>query len=63
MLNLTICAHVNSNQNPHIKITNFVRVLYQNTIKKKIIYSDSEFKNRISTKYMCVLDNRCVIMY
>lgn len=31
--------------------------------EKKILYSDSEFKNRISTKYMCVLDNRCVIMY
>lgn len=36
MLNLTICAHVNSNQNPDIKITNFVRVLYQNTMKKRL---------------------------
>lgn len=36
MLNLTICAHVNSNRNPHIKITNFVRVLYQNTMKKRL---------------------------
>lgn len=36
MLNLTICAHVNSNQNPRIKITNFVRVLYQNTMKKRL---------------------------
>lgn len=62
MHNLTIYAHINSNQSPHQNYQFRPRSLPEYN-EKKIIYSDSEFKNRISTKYMCVLDNRCVIMY